>query len=211
MASFHSCETYLLYIKLFVVNKRAISPFLGGLPNRPHTATLHHTASHCITLHHTAWHLDTPYEAIAENTILEGEFDEVPNVNWRGCRQNLWKSTLQHQKKGHPMALYGSQWLFMAVCGTPFDAIDFTIDFMALYGTLCKKQRVCPRWLYEWDCMRGVWVGCTTSKERVSPAWLYVCRVFPTRTKLKEIVLFKHECILHCFFAPTCHHGAPSG
>jgi len=71
MASFRSCETYLLHIKLFVVNKGAISPFLGELPNRPHTATLHHTASH----------IDTPYEAIAENTILEGEFDEETNVN----------------------------------------------------------------------------------------------------------------------------------
>jgi len=31
MASFRFCETYLLHIKLFVVNNSAISPFLGGL------------------------------------------------------------------------------------------------------------------------------------------------------------------------------------
>ena len=31
MASFRFCDTYLLHIKPFVVNKSAISPFLGGL------------------------------------------------------------------------------------------------------------------------------------------------------------------------------------
>ena len=31
MASFRFCETYSLHIKLFVVNKSAISPFLGGV------------------------------------------------------------------------------------------------------------------------------------------------------------------------------------
>jgi len=31
MASFRFCETYLLHIRPFVVNKSAISPFLGGL------------------------------------------------------------------------------------------------------------------------------------------------------------------------------------
>ena len=31
MASFRFCETYLLHIKPFVVNKSAISPFLSGL------------------------------------------------------------------------------------------------------------------------------------------------------------------------------------
>ena len=31
MASFRFCETYLLHIKPFVVNKSAISPFLGGV------------------------------------------------------------------------------------------------------------------------------------------------------------------------------------
>jgi len=31
MASFRFCETYLLHIQPFVVNKSAISPFLGGL------------------------------------------------------------------------------------------------------------------------------------------------------------------------------------
>ena len=30
MASFRFCETYLLHIKPFVVNKSAMSPFLGG-------------------------------------------------------------------------------------------------------------------------------------------------------------------------------------
>ena len=30
MASFRFCETYLLHIRPFVVNKSAISPFLGG-------------------------------------------------------------------------------------------------------------------------------------------------------------------------------------
>jgi len=34
MASFRFCETYLLHIKPFVVNKSAISPFLGGWPKR---------------------------------------------------------------------------------------------------------------------------------------------------------------------------------
>ena len=31
MASFRFCETYLLHIRPFVVNKSAISPFLGGI------------------------------------------------------------------------------------------------------------------------------------------------------------------------------------
>jgi len=30
MAPFHFCETYLLHIRPFVVNKSTISPFLGG-------------------------------------------------------------------------------------------------------------------------------------------------------------------------------------
>jgi len=33
-ASFRFCETYLPHIKLFVVNKSAISPFLGGWSDR---------------------------------------------------------------------------------------------------------------------------------------------------------------------------------
>jgi len=31
MASFRFVETYLLHIKPFVINKSAISPFLGGI------------------------------------------------------------------------------------------------------------------------------------------------------------------------------------
>ena len=31
MASFRFCETYLLHIRPFVVNKSAFSPFLGGV------------------------------------------------------------------------------------------------------------------------------------------------------------------------------------
>jgi len=34
MASFRSCEKYLLHIKPFVVNNSAISPFLGGAVER---------------------------------------------------------------------------------------------------------------------------------------------------------------------------------
>ena len=34
MASFRFCETFLLHIKPFVVNKSAVFPFLGGSMNR---------------------------------------------------------------------------------------------------------------------------------------------------------------------------------
>ena len=88
MASFRFCETYLLHIKLFVVNKSTISPFLGGLQhigngrrrnhdvNTPYAAHCNTLAEHCNTLQHTGnashWHNTATHCNALQHTATHG-------------------------------------------------------------------------------------------------------------------------------------------
>jgi len=53
ISSFRLCETYLLHIKLFVVNNSVISPFLGGSKKRHSPRSRQIVTFRCVSAEHT--------------------------------------------------------------------------------------------------------------------------------------------------------------
>jgi len=81
MASFRFCETYLLHIKPFVVNKSAISSFLGGgwffFPHKP---------THLLSLIRLLLVIQPGTERICARRIKIVDFDSLfVDVNGRIC------------------------------------------------------------------------------------------------------------------------------